>query len=316
MSLTEAKELRKMKAEELGLVSYSSLPKFSHQMSIQELRNYPQFDKWHMYRRAMENKLLEQHELPLHFQSNGKFLFHNVKGRTIARQTEQDKEKRKTRSAKEIVRYHKLRELRLHRNSGLPVFAQKLGLEELKDDKNMAEWHEHREKVEQGTLKQELLPEQYRSKIPGRLVFKDRDATRTSAEQDKQTKSEKHEQHKVQRFERLKQLRLPSTSPTPIFAQKLNAEELKNHEEMNEWHRHRELLEKKAITEKDLPEHFKPSRGTLVLHKRPLTSTQWPDLSLNAQQAQRSKRPASTEGEPYVHQSFDLPALNKSACFL
>jgi hypothetical protein len=192
----------------------------------------------------------------------------------------------------------------LKRNSGLPHFALGLGLEELKEelkeDVDFVRWHKYRERVEQGRLKQEHLPEHFKSKIPGKLVFHDPNATtKTSNEQDEKSKSEKHEQYKVQRFARLKQLHLPSISPTPIFAQKLSAEQLKTHEEIGEWHRLRDLLEKKMITEKDLPEHFKPSRGTLVLYKKPSSATQFPALSLNAQQAQRIEQPASTESESY-----------------
>jgi hypothetical protein len=105
----EARQLRRSKAEVLGLRLNSALPKFSHKMSVKEIREYPQLDNWHMYRQAMENKIMEQHELPPHFQSKkANFLLHSDKTRKIETQSEKEKEKRKSRSSREVIRFRKL----------------------------------------------------------------------------------------------------------------------------------------------------------------------------------------------------------------
>jgi hypothetical protein len=268
----ESRKLRKGKALELGLKASSPLPMFAHRLSIEEIKEHPQISSWNMHRQVMEYEILDQQHLPIQFQSiKGEYHFQGEKKRAGPK-TEEDIVKRVKDNRSENARYHKIKELKLGRGSAVPLFAQRVNIEELNSGQ-IDEWHQYREKVEKGLMQQEDLPVHLRSRNPGKLIFQDPETARRPPDE-RQKQIEKVAYQNWTRKEKLKQLQLPKISAMPIFAHGLEIEDINRYEDIDNWHRHRRMMEEGKMTEKDLPEHFKPFRSTLRLHKRPGPSTQ------------------------------------------
>jgi hypothetical protein len=274
-SLQTARIIRKQKVEELGLHVTSPLPMFSYKLTPKEIKEHPQIDSWHMHRQAMENEILEQHQLPPHFQSvRGEYRFKTKKAESIFTREEEEidpaKKMQKQKSDAERTRYHKAKILKLHRKSALPRFALDISVEDLNKDPMIHNWHRYREVVEKGAIEQEDLPIHFRSSKGGSIVYRTTTERKGGHEPGtRAVQTDRVQQQKKERFEKLQLLQLHRDSSQPIFAQRITAESLTHSDEMDEWHRHRKLMEKKQMTEKNLPEHFKPMRGSFKFNPEP-----------------------------------------------
>jgi hypothetical protein len=301
---------RKSKTEVLRLHPESALPMFAHNLSAEEIRSHPQINSWHMHRQAMENQILDRLQLPPHFQSSrGQFRSLNKKRgnpvqtgeKTIRATKKVASQQTKQKERKENTSYAKMRILKLGRKSAIPAFAHKLSNKEVEDHKDISTWHEYREMVESGTMRQQELPLQFQSKVPGELFFrspeallKETEPTSDSLEsgqklpvKGKRVRSEKDLQQDNERKAKLRALQLSLKSAIPIFAQKLSAQEVQRSDQIQEWHRYRRMIEKGDMSEKDLPDHFKGRMGTLRFRK-PLKAAQQPKQAFHLTAAEPS----------------------------
>jgi hypothetical protein len=272
ISHDEHNNRRREKLKELKLQVQSPLPMFAHKLTLTQLKKHPELDNWHMHRQAMENDILEQWQLPNHFQSiQGEFRFpKKVKStsRLTNRSASEEAEARDRQKQFKTVQ-QRLQVLKLASNSAIPIFAQTLSIDELMNHKLIHEWHEYREKIEKGEISQKDLPVQFKSKGSGKLVFKGISGTRkmqeavsVSNDVEADLKGRRLYQQQERRA-KMKILHLKKGSALPIFAHLSTADAIQSHQEYNDWHRYRQLLAAGEITIHDLPEHFKPTQGSL-----------------------------------------------------
>jgi hypothetical protein len=295
----ETPSWRRDKAKALGLKGRTAFPMFSHRLSAKEIKEHPQFDKWHMHRQAMQNEILEQWQLPPHFQSmKGRYVFPTKKKVSIPKQGETAKEQRDRQDRKntsERSRHAKLRDLKLHRSSAVPSFARTLSVGSLKDSSHINDWHKHREMMETGTMEQKDLPLKFKSRIPGKLILRDIDMKEKPIDE-KETKKQIKSLQKQERSAKLKELYLHRNSATPIFAQNMKAEDIKHYDEIDNWHHHRDALQRGSIKESDLPDHFKPNRGALKFRLRPYLPDEQRSKENGASASQFNNGPRSQMG--------------------
>jgi hypothetical protein len=302
--LPDLRRLRKEKLRELGLHIHSALPMFSHKLTAEEIKEYSEIDSWHAHRQAMQDGKMEQEQLPPHFLSiRGDFHFMKRKKRDAAQEGEArtlDQSKAK----EETPTNAKTRQLKLTRLSAIPLFAHRLTADEIANHPNLDSWHEYREMIERGLMKQEDLPSLFQSRIPGKLIFRTSSATRKRPgpmlfANDEQKKKESLALKKSHRMAKIKALQLHRDSAIPIFAQRLKAEQIHHDDNIQEWHHHRRLMEEKVITEKDLPEQFKANQGSVRVNTRPPLSIQASNLSALTGQFSTAHQPGSHKGKCY-----------------
>jgi hypothetical protein len=258
-------QMRKAKAKVLLIHANSAVPMFTQGLSADQVKSHPELENWHIHREALRRGDIQQEYLPPLFQPlKGRYRFvpkEDAGGGKRSRTEEQERNKVYT-----DTRRAKLAELGLHRDSPAPTFVHQLNLEQIKEHPFIDEWHQYRSMIEKGQFEPENLP-LHLSNISGELLF-NTPKEKSKKSPVKLTREERIKINKANGFARTKALKLHRNSAIPIFAQKLGAEEIKNHEDIHDWHHHRRLLEEGHITQQDMPLSYQPPRGMLRNHRK------------------------------------------------
>lgn len=172
-SKRQRKDQRGPKAKELGLDRKSAVPKFALHLTPIETRKHPQLGNWHRYREMVEHGIIGQEDLPDQFKSRipGSLHFRIPKKRGPAPPKDglTLKERHNLQSR---FRRAKLKTLELEPGSAIPIFAERLTVEELKGrSKDLDSWHHYRALLVNGHITVNDLPEQFKAN-KGILTFR------------------------------------------------------------------------------------------------------------------------------------------------
>jgi hypothetical protein len=177
---TKHSDTRRAKLNELRLDRNSGIPTFAQNKSLQQIKDHLFINEWHYYRDMMEKGLIKQKDLPLHL-SNPllELILKTGKKKGPAVKYGNMTKKERIRIQK-MERYAKVMELGLHRNSAMPIWAQRLTAEEIRHHKEIHNWHYQRQKVERGEKTVDDLPAHFQSHR-GKLLLRGTGSKKTTA---------------------------------------------------------------------------------------------------------------------------------------
>jgi hypothetical protein len=254
--------LKKEKMTVLGLPHDSAVPMFAHKLSAEQIKEHSEINIWHAQREALERGKIRHSELLPQFQGmRGELKLYKGNKRPREEKELQSIDTRERVKMHRESRQAKMRELKLPRDSGIPTFAQYQSLQKIKDHAFINDWHQHREMIEKGEMKVDDLPLHLSNPLDG-IKFKiKKKKNRPIVYDSKVTGVSREAARRQERHFKARQLGLNVNSALPVFAQRLTAEEIKYHKEIDNWHHHRSQMESGKLTEEELPAQFQTHRG-------------------------------------------------------